>query len=132
MITVLAQQGPVQLHLDTSNSARTIRVSSPKPLEVFAITLTPEDLPGIALKLLRSVPTTPFNGRLEDAKQCLAAYLKEQEAKQEEAKLQARRQAILGHLNTSGDSFAYEDADTMLQGAVDWLAELTEKLEAQK
>lgn len=128
MFTVLAQQGPVQLHLDSTNSARTIRVSGTHPLSELSIALTPDDLPGIALKLLRSVPTTPHSDTLERAKSYLDAHLKAQEAKQAEAKLQARRDDVAGEWF----DLEYEQADSRAQAAVDRIIELEDKLEAQK
>lgn len=128
MFTVLAQQGPVQLHLDTSKSARTIRVSSSEPLEALSIMLTAADLPGIALKLLRSVPTTPFDSNLDAAKSWLVQYGIEQEAKQAEAKLQARRDDVAGEWF----DLEYEQADSRTQAAVDRIIELEDKLEGQK
>lgn len=125
MFTVLAQQGSVQLHLDTSNSARILRVSSTDPLGTLAIALNADDLPGIALKLLRSVPTTPYSDDLDGAKCCLVQYLNTREA---DANSQERRDAL------AEDIFAdlpYDGLNVHAQDAINRIIELEDKLEAK-
>lgn len=129
MTTVLARQGNVQMYLDTAHSVRTLTIQMGRKHEDASITLTPEDLPAVALQLLRSVPTTPYSANLDGAVCCLVQYLNEQEAKQAEAKLRNRRDMVAGELFASLD---YDQLDEPAQAAVDRIIDLEDKLEAQK
>lgn len=129
MFKVLAQDGTTQLHLEGVNKYRTLRVSSTEPLEALAITLAVEDLPGIALGLLKGNPHLLTDPQLSAAVKTLSAYVGEQKLKKLKTKLATRRDAV------ATDIFAdlpYDGLNVHAQEAVDRIIALEDKLEAAK
>lgn len=132
MFKVLAQDGTTQLHLEGAGQYRTLRVSSTEPLEALAITLAAEDLPGIALGLLKGNPHMLTHPHLSAAVKMLAAYVTEQKVKQEEAKLRERRDTVLSELSGHDDVYDSYPTGGPMQQAVDLIIDLQDKLEAGK
>lgn len=131
MFKVLAQEGTTQLHLEGANKHRTLRVSSTEPLEALAITVAVEDVPGIALGLLKGNPHLLTDPHLSTAVKVLAVYVAEQKAKQEKTRLRERQDALAERF-TGNEGTLYGQCLYATKKAISAYIELEDRLEAAK